>query len=131
MHSCTHGNRIQNNIFFGAVKIASHRNFLRITFNFASQNLDFASQTAMRYRINSSLLSDSYLHYETCTYVPLQKHTELRRSREQVSDSLTERHLHDICLNLVTYSLATVCYPSNVVHFCTIAMTVIKLHVHD
>ena len=44
-----------NNIFFGAVKIASHRNFLRITFNFASQNLDFASQTAMRYRISSSL----------------------------------------------------------------------------
>ena len=45
-----------NNIFFGAVKIASsHRNFLRITFNFASQNFDFASQTAMRYRINSSL----------------------------------------------------------------------------
>ena len=41
--------------YFCAVKIALHRNFLRITFNFASQNFDFASQTAMRYRINSSL----------------------------------------------------------------------------
>ena len=53
-----------NNIFFGAVKIASHRNFLRITFNFASQNFDFASQTAMRYRINSSL----YYEYQHCRY---------------------------------------------------------------
>ena len=38
------------------VKIALHRNFLRITFNFASQNFYFASQTALRYRMNSSLL---------------------------------------------------------------------------
>ena len=43
-----HGNRIQTTFF-------RRGHFLRITFNFASQNLDFASQTAMRYRINSSL----------------------------------------------------------------------------
>ena len=65
--------------YFCAVKIALHRNFLRITFNFASQNFDFASQTAMRYRINSSLshCNQTILHVTQMLYTHMYVRTKL------------------------------------------------------
>ena len=71
MHSCKHEIALKQH-YFCAVKIALHRNFLRITFNFASQNFDFASQTAMRYRINSSL-NREFVPCGTNNYFPREK----------------------------------------------------------
>ena len=85
--------------YFCAVKIALHRNFLRITFNFASQNFDFASQTAMRYRINSSLLhrhtctdthAQTHMHRHTCT----DTHAQTHMHRHTCTDTHAQTHMH-------------------------------------